>query len=344
MIKAAVKYGALSAKLHGMYGKMLKESDWQRLDSMNSVREVIQYLASSPGFKDAGLTVSVSGTGISMSGLAESMGRQVEADRQKLYLHMPKEDREYFAFDIHREEYMYILWSMRRLHSREASMPPAPSRQAAEKSRLDFEVLKTAASFSDICRAASKTVYAPVLRALEEGVAKGETGYGIVSFALENQYYSRLYDFLVKKYKGGDKKRIKESLGEEADMTNIIHILRMHRHFQSSLSGAAQALIPVRRRLTAELAEELINAQDENAAAAILRDSYWKSLFSDYTPRRLEELSEKARTHKYYKMFRSPVPGITMAEGYLGLKQAQCLRLIRLISALKYRQAKAWNN
>ena len=338
MINAAVKYGALSAKLHGMYGKMLKESDWQRLDAMNSVREVIQYLTSSPGFKDAGLTASVSGGDITMSGLAESMSRQVESDRQKLYLHMPREDREYFAFDIHREEYMYILRSMRRLHSKEAAVAPPPSRQAAEKSRLDFEALKTAASFSDISRAASKTIYAPALRALEEGVAKGESGYGIISLALENQYYSRLYNFLVKKYKGGDKKRLKENLGEEADITNIMHILRMQRHFKSSLSGGAQALIPVRRRLTAELAEALINAQDEESAAALLRDSYWKSLFSDYTPRRLEELSEKARMHKYYKMFRSPVPGITMAEGYLGLKQAQCLRLIRLISALKYRQ------
>ena len=50
MLKARMKYGAVSAKVHAMYGKRITEEEWHRLSECSSVTEVLSVLKSQSGW------------------------------------------------------------------------------------------------------------------------------------------------------------------------------------------------------------------------------------------------------------------------------------------------------
>lgn len=334
MLSEVMKYSALSAKVKAMYGKLLNESQWKKIEEIRTIPELAAFLKSVPGWSEA--AKKLPGGTLTANALESALRLQIGEERKRLFQYVSQEDREYFAYTVYEEEYRRILENLRRLTSPLGKVLTPPSPALIKKSKLDLEALDTATSFSEICKAAEHTLYGPALHRVLLRLDTPYPEYRSISVMMENIYYEKLYRFLLRRYKGSGKTDLVQHLGEEADLLNLLHILRLHRYFPGSLEHADEFLIPVHRRLTKDFAAELIAAPNETAAVQLLLQSYWGKFFANYRGARLEELFYQAKVAQNARLLKTSVPGVAVIEEYLQLKELEEQRLLQRLMKLHY--------
>ena len=251
MLKARMDYGAISAKVLALYGKLLKEDEWRRLCECAAPADVLTALKSHPGWS---AYVSELPAGADTERLKEAVKAKRRRDWEKLLHFCGREDRE--------------MLSLLESNTRRGS--------------LDV--------FADI----------------------------------------------KKNYSGTGRAELIRLLGAQADLLNLVSILRLHRYFPDSLGRAEELLVPVFGKLKPQLTQELIAARSESEALALLKQSPFAPYFEDYKPRQLDRLYEQAMISFCRKVVKMPEPNVCVPVAYLTLSELECGRLIRIIEALGY--------
>ena len=155
--------------------------------------------------------------------------------------------------------------------------------------------------------------------------------------AQNNSYYIEAFSYLKKRYNGLDKKRLISFIGAEADLLNIIHLLRMVKSFPMSLRSGDydRYLIPVGESLTKQFINELRAAASFEDAVDILKRSKWSRYFNTISSRNFEREYERFMEKFCKKLIYNPVPNAGMPHAYLLLKKLECERLIRTMEAIR---------
>jgi len=153
----------------------------------------------------------------------------------------------------------------------------------------------------------------------------------------DESYYGQAFKYLAKRYNGGDKLRLISFIGVEADLLNIMNILRLHRCFPKALSSISldKLLIPVGKKLKREFAEALRDAGSIDEALMLLEKSQWGNFFKGINPDRLERECDSFMESFCRKLIHSPLPNACIPQAYLTLKRLECERLIRVVEAIK---------
>ena len=300
MLKAVMKYGNVAAKVRAMFGRALTAHDWQRLCTARDLPELAVMLHSMPGWAYA---VSKLPAGAANAGtLVPAIRAQIRNEDERLYRLASREDKKYLDFAVCRVEYLQILYHLRRLI---ATSRIATSRYVApeeipefvlKRSKMDFPVLMSATNISDVAYSARSTIFGDILSNADL------SDYAVISVLLENKYYSAVYEFLQKEYSGISKALLTRSVGMEADMLNIMHVLRMIRFFPGSLDQTP--LIPIKQNLNRKFMERLVTAGSEEAALALLMPTRWRFFAEDQSPGGLERRFNQVMEDFYRKLIR----------------------------------------
>jgi|GEM_PF-3030714 len=155
--------------------------------------------------------------------------------------------------------------------------------------------------------------------------------------AQNNSYYIEAFTYLKKRYNGLDKKRLISFIGAEADLLNIIHLLRLVKSFPKSLRSDDydRYLIPVGESLTKQFVSELRAADSFGEALSILKKSKWNSYFSEISSDNLEREYKSFMEKFCRKLMHTPVPNAGTPHAYLMLKKLECERLVRVMEAIR---------
>ncbi len=261
MLKARMNYGAVSAKVMALYGRLFTEDDWRRLCECVSPGEVLSILKYHPGWS-AYVSELPAATGAEE--LKKAIGNKQQRDYEKLYRFCNLEDKELFRV---------------------------------------------------LCESAE---------------------YGGTAAALHRSDNSRVFADVSKNYHGSGKAMLKRFLGAQADLLNIVSILRLHRHFSDSLQDAQKLLVPVYGRLKPKLVDSLLSARSEQEAIEFLKLSPFSAYFDGYKPQHLDRLYERAMISFCRRLIKMPEPNICVAVAFLTLSELECTKLIRIIEALGY--------
>lgn len=334
MLKARMDYGAISAKVLALYGRLLKAEDWQRLCESAAPADVLAFLKTQPGWSAYVAELSSASDAAS---LKKAIRGKQHHEREKLYRFCSLDDKALLRVLSCGAEYSYILAALRCLYSGESvRLPEETTDFMRRSSRVNTEALQNAASFSAIRDAAAESVFAS---ALSELVPDGKTGlpdYSQAGVTLERCYYRYVFSSITKKYSGTGKAELIRLLGTQADLLNIVGILRLHRYFPDSLQSAQELLVPVCGKLKPKLVASLLAARSEMDAVEQLRSSPFAEYFLAYRPEELDRLYEKAMNSFCRKIIKMPAPNICVPVAYLTLSELECDKLIRIIEALGY--------
>ena len=334
MLKARMKYGAVSAKVHAMYGKRITEEEWHRLSECSSVTEVLSVLKSQSGW------------GAYTSELTQRMGdEQIKgAVRAKQYVDLEKllrfcslEDKELLGLFLTKTEYGFILAALRCLASGEpVKMPIGTTEFIKSRSRVDISALESAVDYSDLIAAARGSAYENVLAELTPSAQNSLPNYGETAAALERCCYKSIFTNISKGYSGMGKNELSRLLGTQADLLNIVGILRLLRSFPGSLQSAQELLVPLGSRLKPALVSQLLSAKSESEAVELLKQSPFALYFDDYKPEKLDGLYESAMSSFCKGILRLPAPNICVPVAYLILSELECDRLARVLETVCY--------
>ena len=330
-----MNYGAISAKVHALYGKMLTDGDWKRMCEMRNVNDAVSFLKTQPGWQKAAQRIP---TGeIPISEVANALRTQVLSEFERLFAFGSREDKRFLLFMVYKAEERRILSAYNKLIAiRETFKSEETPSEILKRSKLDFSALNTARTYKDIIEASKGTIYYNTLSGIEINPDTGLPKYTSISVLLENKYYAEFYKYLNKDFSGLGKNILINSLGTEADILNAIHILRIRRYFPASIPAVNELIIPVSRHLSKKTIAEIVNASSEEAAIAIIKETPIGKYFSAFDNADLEKRYEAAMTTFCRKLIGTGQPTICVVQAYLTLKRIESERLIRVIEAIHY--------
>jgi len=332
MLKATMRYGAVRAKVMAMQGKLLTEDDFSRLCECTGLSDIVSYLRGHRGWGDI---IAELPTPVTPDRLVRAVSERVWRESEKLYRFSNIDDKTFLRFSLCRGEYTLILAAMRRLISEDSGGDEASYGFYRIKSSVDTTALANCKNWEELLDAVSGSIFEGGLRKLTADPDTRLPNYREASVLLENTYYREVFSYISKKYAGLGKMQLEELLGREADLLNIISLLRLQRYFPGSLEKADRLLIPIHYRLSPALTEAIIRARNEAEALELLKKSKYGQSFSDISGSRLESVYENAMSGFCRKLIRVAEPSVCTAQAYLALKEIECKRLLRVIEAVK---------
>lgn len=332
MLKQQMEYGAVSAKVMAMYGKMLKDEDWRKLCDCKSVAEICAILRSHNGWSKVMSEIPPTPT---TKMLETAVRRRVYEDYEKLYKFLQIEDKKYLRFFLYRAEYDFILDALKEKSS-ESPLPKTLilTEYMKKNSSVDIDALEHSRNLTEILNAVKDSIYYKPLTALKLNPETGKPSYWEAGVALENAYYKAIFSYLSGQYKGLGRKKLKETLGLEADLINITGIIRIHRSFRSSLEKTDGLLIPVTYHLKPELQSALLDAKSEGEALDILRRSPLGKHLEGADTGRIESIFYNSMERFCRKLLRTAGADVSVPQSYLVLKELECKKLNRVIEAV----------
>ena len=334
MLKSRMEYGAMSAKVLTLYGRLLKDEDWRRLYDCKTAGDVYSFLRGHPGWSTAMSALPPSPT---PQMLELTIDKALFADFEKLYTFSGLADKEYFKFFIHKLEYEYILSALVERNPGEVSPRSASITEFMQAhSSVDLDALAQAKNFAAVLAAVKGSIYEKPLSEMRPDPATGMPSYWEAGVLLEHTYFKAMFSFLTKRYKGSGTKQLREIIGTEADLLNIISIIRLQRSFPASLEKADDLLIPVSYRLKPDFCHALENARSETEAFELLRRSPFASSFENADPGNLEALYYRTMDRLCRKLVKPAEPDIGVPQAYLILKELECKKLMRVVETIGF--------
>lgn len=334
MLKSRMEYGAMSAKVLTLYGRLLKEDDWRRLYDCRTAGDIYSYLRGQEGWSAAIAALPPSPT---PQMLELSVDKALYTDFEKLYRFSNLHDKEYFRFFVHRLEYEAILSAIVEKNAAErVPRSSAVTELLHARSSLDIDALEQAKNFAAVQNAVRGSIYEKPLSEMKPDPATGMPSYWEAGILLENTYFKAMFAFLTKHYKGGGAAQLREMIGTEADLLNIISIIRLQRSFPASLERAEELLIPVYNRLKPDLRHALEAARSEMEAFDILKRSPFASSFENVDPKNLEAFYYGTMGKLCRKLVKPAEPDIGVPQAYLILKELECKKLMRVVETVGF--------
>ncbi|MCL2343331.1 MAG: V-type ATPase subunit [Firmicutes bacterium] len=332
MLKSYLKYGAVTTKVRAMSGKLLSKADWAQIAGFKTLNELAAFLRNTPAWGQRMAKLSGELTG---RALQQSLRAGLKDEYTRLYRFGDHTDKRLLGYAVFRAEYRAILSALARLGGGgPASDLGAREEPLAERSKTGVALIELSADFEELLQNTARTVYGETLRRLPR-VKNGMPDFAEASEVLENRYYSAVYADLeevgAKVSKGA-----MDRIGLEADLLNICGILRLHRNFPASLPEVKNLLIPIRGQLTEILQNSLIAAPDEASALALLQGTAWAKFFPRDKELNLERLSEQAMETFCRDLIKSVQPGPFFPQAFLTLREIECAKLSRVITAISY--------
>lgn len=336
MMTSYMKYGALSAKVRAMYGKRLRRSDFEHMASMAGLLEIFEFLRNHPGWSAALAPLSASTGYVGRVELEEALRSQLRREYDALSHFLPRDDKALVSFPVRLTELQDILMALRRLKADGRAREPG---QLAPLSgaRVDRAALRLCADYDGIVAAARGSIYHAPLLHLRSDAAGGLPDYATAEALLHSTYFSHLYGLIHKHYAGQTQKILLRAFGEQVDLLNLTHLLRLKAYFPGD-DRYYSALFPFHYKLKPELWRALCDAGDGAEVFSLLRDTPYAKEFEerDFTAAALERHYRRSFYAFNKRQLVAGEPSVYTALAYLNLKELEFQALVNLVESVKY--------
>lgn len=333
MLKAVITYGAVAAKIRALKGTLLTEGELHQLCMCTSISEAAAILRRHPGYSSA--MEALPASSLTARQLQKALKLQWLEQFQRLYRFASAKDRKYMSFAIWQTEMKVILSALRRLQSPETMEPEETvSDFFRAKSGSDLDAISASRDFSALLRAVKGSVFSDVLAAVPGDQQTGLPDYGTADIMMQNQLYCEMWSLLNKGQSTISKKQLKELLGHEADLLNIVHAIRLRR-FVTADGDVESRLIPISHDLKPEVTAAVIKANNDDEVLDVLASSGWIKYFPDGVndPEKQYRLRMEAFCRKLLK---AAEPNFCCVQAYLTLKELERDKIIRIVQAIDY--------
>lgn len=334
MIGSYMKYGALSAKVRAMYGKRLRLSDFEHMASLTDPRDVMDYLRSQPGWAVSAAALSAGQDYVGRVELEEALDLQLSHDYESLSHFVPKGDKALVSFPVRRRELEEIMAALRRLKSTgedQGMSHPMPGM------KLDRAALRSCTDYAGLLAATRESIYYPTLLRLAPTQPGALPDYAATEALLRGAYYSHLYKIIHQYYEGETGRVLSRSLGEQIDLLNLIHLLRIKTYFPGE-AGLSTFLFPFGYQLKSDKMGALRSAGSPQEVFALLSGTpYAKALEGlPTTVAAVEAYYRRAFYQFNRRQLTGGEPSVYTAVAYLTLKELELQALINVIESVKY--------
>ncbi|MCI7232911.1 MAG: V-type ATPase subunit [Oscillospiraceae bacterium] len=251
---------ATVAKMHAIYGKRLKQEDYSALLSCTSVSDAAGYLKRNTYYSRA--LDGVDTDNIHRGNLEDILRRSIMENYFRM-INFEKIGRDdFYDYFIVKTEIDEILICILHLNAGTGDHINTLPIYMNKYTSFNLLELAKAQDYDDLLAITKKTPYYDILKEFKPEEEGGHIDYPAIELKLRTYYAKRLTES-VKKFGGETEKRLKNYIGAQTDMINIINSYRMKRYFNADAAEIKARMIPVYMRIPEKKMDELYSARDD---------------------------------------------------------------------------------
>lgn len=324
---------AILAKARAMYGKCLKDTDYQSLTECKTVSEIAAYLKQRTNYSAV------------LSGLNENeihRGQLEPVLRQNIYFDVfalsryALEDTLAFSdFIISKMEIEQIIRCLMLVNIGKAEEYVYSMPLSLDKfSKISLKALASVRSYDDMMSVLKGTWYYSVVLGFRP---KDNSKINIteLEIALENKNYSKVIETMGEGKNKGDRKELRDIFSAMLDFENMSRIIRLKKYYDFTPEQIMPMLIPY-GKLSNKMLSELCSAENVSEIFELSRTTYLGRLMSKLQYNDPTQMTDvMIYTYCRHHLRLSPNPTIVMIS-YVYLREIELKNIINLIEATRY--------
>ncbi len=324
---------AILAKARAMYGKSLKESDYDNLIECKSVAELAAYLKQRTNY--AAVMSGLNETEIHRGQLELVLRQNIYFDVFALSRYALEDTLVFSDFIISKMEIEQIIRCLMMVNIGKAeeyvyAMPLSLDKFA----NISLKALASVRSYDDMLSALKGSRYYAVLSAFRP---KDGTKIAIteLEIALQNQTYAKVMETKKKKKNKGDRKELKDIFSAMLDFENMSRIIRLKKYYGFSAEQIKPLLSPY-GKLSTKMLDEFCSADTVSEVFELSRTTYLGRLMSRLQYNDQTQMTDvMVCSYCKHHLRLSPNPTIVMIS-YVYLREIELKNIINIIEATRY--------
>ena len=324
---------AILAKARAMYGKCLKDTDYQNLMDCKTVAEIAAYLKQRTNY--ASVMSGLNETEIHRGQLEPVLRQNIYFDVFALSRYALEDTLAFSDFIIAKMEIEQIIRCLMLVNIGKAEEYVYSMPLSLDKfSKISLKALASVRSYDDMMSAMKGTWYYQVMLGFRP---KDNSKINIteLEIALENKNYSKVIETMAEGKNKGDRKELRDSFSAMLDFENMSRIIRLKKYYHFTQEQIVPLLIPY-GRLSKKILSDLCSAESVSEIFELSRTTYLGRLMSKLQYNDPTQMTD-AMIYNYcrHHLRLSPNPTIVMIS-YVYLREIELKNIINLIEATRY--------
>ena len=324
---------AILAKARAMYGKCLKDTDYQNLIDCKTVAEIAAYLKQRTNY--ASVMRGLNETEIHRGQLEPVLRQNIYFDVFALSRYALEDTLAFSDFIIAKMEIEQIIRCLMLVNIGKAEEYVYSMPLSLDKfSKISLKALASVRSYDDMMSAMKGTWYYQVMLGFRP---KDNSKINIteLEIALENKNYSKVIETMAEGKNKGDRKELRDIFSAMLDFENMSRIIRLKKYYHFTQEQIVPLLIPY-GRLSKKILSDLCSAESVSEIFELSRTTYLGRLMSKLQYNDPTQMTD-AMIYNYcrHHLRLSPNPTIVMIS-YVYLREIELKNIINLIEATRY--------
>lgn len=249
-------HNATVAKIRAMYGKRLKQEDYDQLTSLGSVSEIAGYLKKNTHY---GSILESVDTNTIHRGFLESLLQRYNFEMYLKIIDFEKLGNiEFYNFRILSGEINVIIDCLRHINAKSEGQIENLPMYIDKYTCFDLLGIARVRSFGELLEFLKKTPYYEVLKNVSTD-SSGRVDLSACEMKLRNYYIGRL-EKTVSAYKKSEAEKIYSMIFTEIDLINLINAYRMTAFFGADEDEIEENMLKFYGRLSQKKQREIYSA------------------------------------------------------------------------------------
>lgn len=324
---------AIFSKARAMYGKRLKENDYAKLLSCNTVPEILTCLKGIE--KYAPLLSKLSDKDIHRVQLEDILRQRLFEEYEALCRYEKTIGEDFAKYTIMKTEISQIMNFLTLLNAGDQSMFSSRMPKYFNRvSSINFSAIATVNTYDEFLTALGKSVYSKILLPFKP--AKDEK---IKLYEIENALYSHLFKTvynIIDKTKGAEHNDLKKLFDIDLDLRNFTRIIRLKKYYRMEPEEIKKQLLPF-GSLKKKQIQEMCQAEDTKEVFSVMKKTSAGRIMSKFDYDFTCEIPKIALYMESYKrMYFSVNPSVVLV-AYHALAEKELENIIHIIEGVRYK-------
>lgn len=331
---------ATAAAIRTAYGQRLKPSDYRDLLNMHSVAEVTAFLKETEGY--GALLHDLEPTLTNRGWLEMLLKRSLFTQCMHFCGLERLQKTPFFRFFFYDYEIRELMKKIQLMPGGPQAYISAMDAWIAPYFSFSADRLARAETDAALIDAVSQTPYADVLKKLSRAPGGLAAHYTQCEIALRACCLERILREAEQTVKGSDLNALKQLIGEQIDLINLINAYRLKHVFHADTDTVGSMMLPVAGRLPKRICEQLYAAPDLSSFINVLKTTRYgrmmQSGLSADTPEsvRLEHAFQLLRWHSARRALHFSGHAAVSLYAVHVLFQIEVQNLITIIEGIRY--------
>lgn len=331
----ATQFDAISAKLKAMNSVSLTDKDYEQLLQKKSVGEICGYLKNYTGYKN--MLSGVNEMQIHRTDLELIIEKKIKDEYTRLYKFIGLYDRKTLRFMFIRDEIDFMKHRLRYILNNELcenmNVEEWVTPFFKTHTTLDVDGIVKANDFNTFIEACKGTIYYDVFKR----VSNLNFGLFDIAMMLDSFYYCELWKSVKKFVSKSGLAPMKEYLGTNIDLLNILWIYRSKKYYNTPNEIIYTYLIPVKYKLQESVVTKMVEAENIDAVVNALGSSGYRALFENLREDSFVEENYKKILYKTArKVYRSSPASMAAIYAYFYMRDIEVGNITTIIEGIRY--------